>query len=259
MSNYLKSELYRIFHSKFTYFFILISSGLLLSSNVMLAIIKYSDEAFPYATTKFSLGNVYTNIMLVYLLCVMVANMIFGNEHYNHTFKNTVSYGIPRGQIYLGKFIVEVIYALIALVIILGVHIGSAYLLLENSGPEHLEILLRAYFACIPLFLSALAITHCFSFIIESVGNAISAAIGIITALPLVCNLLAMRFEFFQKVAEFLPWNIISSGSFDEVNNVIVFYWSTEEGLRNCWIYGILQMLLFFVIGYMVFRKKEIK
>lgn len=259
MSNYLKSELYRILHCKFTYVFIAISSVLLLSSSVLLAIVKHVDDSFPYAITDFAFGIVNSNLLIVYLLCIIVSNMIFGNEHYNHTFKNTVSYGIPRGKIYIGKFLIESIYALVALMIILGIHILGAFLLLENTGTESLRILLRSYFACIPFFLSALALTHCFGFIMESVGNAIATAVGIMIALPMVCNILAMKFELFRKIAGVLPWNLMGGGSYDEVNQVMRFYWSTGEGFRNCWIYGILQMLLYLIIGYIAFRKKEIK
>jgi ABC-type transport system involved in multi-copper enzyme maturation permease subunit len=238
--------------------FIGICSLLLLSSNVVLAACKWTDKEFSYATTDFSFSNVTGNMAMVYILCMVVTGMIFGNEHTNHTMKNSVSYGIPRGTIYFGKLLVQIAYSIIAVAIIVGVHIASGYLLLENSGVKDLNLLLRACTACIPLFIFGLAVTNCFVFNIEGFG-AIAASSGIMIALPLVCNLLGMKFNLFRKFAEILPWNMITSGGYNEATKTIVSYWTAGDGYRNCWIYGLIQVLVVAVLGYMAFRKKEIK
>ncbi len=259
MSNYLKSEFYRLIHYKWTYLFIAICSLLLLSSNIVLAAVKTTDSHFPYATTKFSFSNAYSNYAMVFILCIMVAIMIFGNEHGNHTMKNCVTYGIPRGTIYLGKLIVQVIYAIIAFVIIIGVHIISAYCLLENSGPKEFELLIRTSLACLPFLIFGLATTNAFAFILESTGSAVAASCGIMFAFPLICNLLAKRFLAFEKLSEFLPLNIISSIEYDQAEGALKMYWDTTAGFRNCWVFGIIQTVLIAGIGYLLFRKKEIK
>lgn len=259
MFSYIKSEFYRLFRNKGSYLFIVICSLLLLSSNVVLAIVKSTDSKFPYATTDFSLSNVYTNMIMVFILCIMVSIMVFGNEHNNHTMKNCISYGISRRTIYFGKLIVQILYAFVAFTIILGIHVASGYLLLENSGPQPLEVLLRTCFACLPLFLFGLAVANCFVFVIESVGSAIAASCGIMIVLPLVTQLLGMRFVFFEKFSEILPANIINAADFDPIKQEITFYWSTNTGLLNCWSLGMIQMVLFVLIGYVLFNRKEIK
>lgn len=258
MTSYIRSEFYRILHNKWTYLFIAICSALLVSSNIVLAAVKHTEPDFGYANTSFSIANFISSISVVYILCIMVASMIFGNEHNNHTMKNSVSYGISRGTIYFGKLIVEIIYAIAAFVIITGFHVGSTYLLLEHSNLNEFNELFRLFLVCIPLLLFALAATNCFVFIIEGSGAATGAAVGLLVAFPIVNNYLGMKFVLFRKLSEILPWNIIGNMSIMDPYR-LVLPWSGNAGYYNPWLYGILQMVLISLIGYVIFRKKEIK
>ncbi len=259
MSSYIKSEFYRIFHYKWTYLFIAICSALLVSSNVLLAVLRYSDASFSYGNTAFAFANFISNVVFVFILCISVASMIFGNEHTNHTMKNSVSYGITRGKIYFSKLIIEIVYALIAFVIITGFFIASAYLLLEHSHENEIMELLKMFAASLPLLLFALATTNCFIFIIEGTGASIAAITGLLIALPLVSNFLGMKFEIFRRLAKVLPWNMISSIGIEMKPYSIVLPWAGNAGYYNCWLAGILQMIIIIIIGYLVFRKREIK
>ncbi|WFR59887.1 ABC transporter permease [Anaerocolumna sp. AGMB13025] len=255
---YIKSEFYRLQRYKWTYLFIALCSLLLLSSNIVLAVLKYTDASFPYATTYFSFSNVTTSMVMVYVLCIVVSSMVFGNEHAGHTMKNSVSYGISRGKIYFGKLIVQMVYAIAAFTIIIGFHVISSYLLLEDSGIQQLKILLRACTAALPLFLFGLAASNCFTFNIEGSG-AIAASSGLMIALPLVCNALGMKFHLFEELTKLLPWNILSYIGSDDKAGSLIFYWTDSVGYRNCWILGTVQTILIAFAGYLWFRKKEIK
>jgi ABC-2 type transport system permease protein len=258
MSSYVKSEFYRLVHYKWTYLFIGICSTLLLSSNIVLAVCKYVDSTFPYATTKFSFSNVYSSMAFVFILCIAVTGMIFGNENNHHTMKNSISYGISRGTIYFGKLLIQIIYAIIAFTVIISIFVVSAYFLLENSGPEHLNVLIRAVLASLPLFIFALATTNCFIFIIEGSGM-IMASCGVLIIIPLISNFLGMKFKFFAEVGNYLPYNILNDVTFNEVGKVLELYWGTSVGFRNCWIVGIVGTIFIAMIGFFVYRKKEIK
>jgi ABC-type transport system involved in multi-copper enzyme maturation permease subunit len=259
MINYIKSEFYRLLHSKGSYLFIIICSALLISANVVLAAVGHTEENFPYNNTGFSFSLLYSYLPIIFILCVSVASIVFGNEHTNHTMKNSISYGISRGGIYFGKLITEVVYAVTALVLISGFYIGSAYLLLANSHSGDPEVLVRAYFAALPLLLFALATTNCFLFIIESTGGAITAVIGVLIAFPLVSNFLGMKFVLFRKLSEILPWNLINKMTFNYEKYQLILPWEGNTGYINYWLYGVLWMVLFVLIGFFVFRKKEIK
>ena len=259
MINYIKSEFYRLLHSKGSYLFIIICTALLLSANIILALVGRSEASFPYDSTAFTLGLFYTDLPMVFLLCVSVVSTVFGNEHTNHTMKNSVSFGLSRGCIYIGKFLVEIIYSLVAFLIIGGVFVGSSYLLLENSNVGELELLFRASFAALPLLLFALATSNCFLFIIEGTGGAITATIGALLALPIISNYLGLKFVIFQKIAKILPWNLITNMKFNPDKIQLILPWEGSTGYLNYWLYGGAQMLLFVLIGYFVFSRKEIK
>lgn len=259
MYRYLQSEFYRLLRYKWAYWFIGICSLLLLSANIVLAAVKQSDSSFQYATTRFSFAYIYSSMIAVFLLSIMVSVIAFGNEYNNHTLKNCVSYGISRGTVYLGKLFVQIAYALTAFVTILGIYVASGYLLLENSGPQELNLLLLTSLACLPLFIFVVAATNCFAFIIESTGGAIAAVIGVIAAFPIVSNNLGMRFEFFAQLSKILPWNMINSIGFNAENYTLQFTWAAETAYRNYWLLGILHTVLVSFIGYILFRKKEVK
>jgi ABC-2 type transport system permease protein len=258
MINYLKSEFYRIFHAKSTYLFIIICSALLISASILLAIVKLSEPDFPYATTYFAISLMISNVMIVYFLCITVSNMIFGNEHTNHTLKNTISYGISRSTIYFGKLIVQIVYAFLAFTLIVGCYIGSSYLLLENSGPEIMELLFKMYAAVVPMFLFALAATNCFTFIMDSAAGSIAATCGLMIGFPIVTGFLGMKFEFINKISNITPWNLIGNIDIDFENYVLTLFWQ-ENGHVKYWIAGLAQMLIVVIVGFVVFRKKEIK
>ncbi len=258
MINYIKSELYRLFHSKGSYLFIAICSVLLISVNVLLASVGHSDPQFPYDRTDFSIAFISSGWSVLFILCALVASIVFGNEHANHTMKNSISYGIVRGNIYLGKFIVALIYALLAFLIILGLFIGTAYLLLENSGTDALMMLLKAILVALPLLISALAASHCFLFMIEGTAGAITSIIVATVVFPVVSNYLGMRFEIFLKLAKILPYNLMGFISYNEQFQ-LQLPWEGSAGYMNYWLYGLLWTLVFLVIGYIIFGKKEIK
>lgn len=259
MLSYIKSEFYRLLRNKWTYLFIIICSGLLTSANVVLAALHVSDPTFPYATTKFSISFLCSYFSVIFLLCIMVASMVFGNEHSNHTMKNSISYGISRGYIYFGKLIVEIVYSIAAFAIITCVDIVSAYLLLENSETLYLEMLLKTCFVAFPLFLFVLAAMNCFAFIIESTGAGIAAIVGLLIALPQVTGVLGMKFVFFKEFSKILPWNMINNIGYEAGTSKLILPWEGATGYNNYWIIGIAWMLIMAILGFVIFKKKEVK
>ncbi|MEN6312878.1 MAG: ABC transporter permease [Clostridiaceae bacterium] len=259
MSNYFRSEIYRLIHNKWTYLFLGMCSMLLLASNIVLAAVKHTDSNFTYATTYFAFSFAYTSMQTVLLLCITVSFIVFDNEYKNSTMKNSITYGIQRGTIYFGKLFIQILYAIAAFVIIIGIHILSAYLMLENSGPNELEAYIRSCLACLPFFIFGLAAANTFAFLIEGTGGAVTASGTVIVAFPMVCNLLGKRFVIFNKLSELLPWNMIGSVKYDAVKKVLLMYWDTDPGFLNCWVSGIIQAVLIVGIGYVLFRRKEIK
>jgi hypothetical protein len=93
----------------------------------------------------------------------------------------------------------------------------------------------------------------------ESTGAAVSAIIGVLMVLPIISNFLGMKFKFFYNLSKVLPYNMINSIQIDPKNYTLKFYWDTAIGYQMYWLIGILQMVLFALIGYAIYRRKEIK
>ena len=224
----------------------------------MLCLVKISDASFPYATTKYSFSTIYTNLYMILILCITVSQIIFGSEHQNHTLKNSISYGISRSKILCGKMVVQVLYSLICFFIVMGVYILSAYLLLEHSGSMYLTILIKGCLSGIPFFLCALAIgTMTFS-LFESTGLAIGIAMTILLVVPILLSQLAMKFEFFYELSKLMPVTNLSDYSFAD-DGTFHAAWIHQSGMLRSYFLGFLEAGIFFLIGIIGFRKKEIK
>lgn len=115
------------------------------------------------------------------------------------------------------------------------------------------------FIASLPLFLFAIATTNCFSFIIEGSGAAIGAEVGLLIAFPIVSSFLAMKFEIFQKLSAVLPWNMINNIMINNHPYGIVLPWTGTAAYYYCWLVGMVQMIIITLIGFVIFRKKEIK
>ena len=258
MSNYLKSEVYRITHTRASYAFLLVCSLLMIAFNFLLCVVKISDDAFPYATTEFSFSTIYTNLYIILILCITVSHIIFGSEYQNHTLKNSISFGISRSRILCGKMIIQVLYSLICFLVVIGVYILSAYLFLENSGSLYLEILLKGCLSGIPYYLCALAIgTMTFS-LFESTGLAIGVAMLILAVVPVLLSQLAMKYDFFYELSKLMPITNLSDYSFSD-DGTFHAAWLNQSGMVRSYFLGFIEAVIFFLISMTGFRRKEIK
>lgn len=257
MLNYLKSEVYQIVHKKAAYLFIIICTGLLIAMNVVLHQVGAGDAKFSYDTTAFSFSTIYSNLYFILILCITVSTIIFGEEFQNHTLKNSISFGISRRTIILSKMILEILYAIIAFIIIIGCFIGSAYLLLENSGSIQLEYLLKGCIAGIPLFIFVLALCNTLYALVEKTGLCVGIATIIILVFPLVVNEFANRYDIARKIAEYLPLNMISAYRFTETG--FTADWLNPNVILKYYGVGLIYSAIALIIGLIIFRNKEIK
>ena len=101
----MKSEWFRTFHRKYLY----ITTGCLCALVILASVFLKVNEDVMYDMTDymgtFLLSIVTTGLSMGYYLTMIVADMIFSDEYKHQTLKNTVSYGISRVKIYLGKLI----------------------------------------------------------------------------------------------------------------------------------------------------------
>ena len=259
MTNYIKSEVYRNLKSKGNYIFLFGGMGFAIFLNIALGLYSNSQVNFPYGNTEFSFSSFYTSMSMIMILCLPLVATIYGHEFKYNTLKNSISYGIPRNQIYFGKFLMELIISLINLICISGVYIISAYVMLENSGIVYLNELLRSLIACFPLLIMSITVAHCFYFIFENETNVGVMWVGVMVVIPMIVNMAGRGISFLEKVAYWMPWNIITNIEYDSIAQTLVMHWSSQEGLIECFIVGAIGTIIFYILGLILFKKREIK
>lgn len=258
MLNYLKSELYRLFHSLGLYLFIGICSLCAISFNCILWALDITTTNFPWATIKFSFSTLDTNMSVVMLLTAALASIIVVDEFKLRTLNNSVAFGISRTKIYISKLLITLLGCFLSLFIIEGLFIGSGYLLLDTSNSHALTNLLTATVACIPSFIAAFTAFITIYFILGSMTSAIWNWIGFILGIPMITSILGLKFQFFEWLDSWLIYSVTASCTFDEQSNSLVYLWSSTEGMLHCLLAGFLGTIVFLIIGILKFRKKSL-
>ena len=257
MLNYIKSELYRIRTSKSTYVMFILFGVLVVLYNVMIYGFKIADATFPYGTTKFSLGTLCGSVQMLLIICLVIASVIFSGEFKNNTIKNVISFGISKTQMYIGKYIVTLLYAFILMPVIAFLYALSAYLLLDNSGSQYLVLFIKALTINLPIFISCITLGMALFFAVQNEVTSYWIWGTIIVIVPTVLALIGIKVDLLADIAKWLPWNMVSSGEMTDTGYVYV--WGTFSGAIKSIISGFVFSILFFIIGITSFRRTEIK
>lgn len=268
MMNYIKSELYRIMHSKGIYLLTGICTALLLSMNIMLGYFK-GVEHFSYATTEFVFKMVWSALNVVFFLTLCMGGIVFAEEYKNKTIANSVAFGYSRISLYFGKLLTGLIVSVGALAVVLAVFIGSAYLLLENSGIDVLITLLKGIGASVPILVAGEAAALTLLFLAGSSSGATWSWMGIMIGVPIISELLGMKFDFFRKLSGWLAYEVLQNGqqlimveseteAGMSVEPQIVLTWMTQAGLTRMLLVGVIGTAVFVIWGIAGLRRREI-
>lgn len=259
MTNYIKSEFYRNINNKGNYLFLFGSIGFVIFINVALGIFAKGQVNFPYGNTKYSLSSFYTYMGLLMLISVFLVSLVFGQEFKNSTLKNSIAFGISRSEIYFGKYLVEVVICTINLVLISSAYVLAAYMILEDSGIIYLKDFLQAIIACFPLLLVSVTAANCFYFMFDNESMAVTIWSIVIVFIPLLISMAGRKINILGKIANWLPWNMVGNARFDSSSKRMIMLWNSQEGFIRCFIVGIIGILIFYILGLVMFNKKEIK
>lgn len=266
MLNYIKSECYRVMHSRSTY----VMTGIMAVLPVLFHIILYvtgvassTTQDFPYDITSFSFSFLAGSPMLFTYAGLIVAAVLYEEEHKNGNMKNAVAFGISREKLFLGKCITAVLTATVIMALVLTAYIGSAWFLLEHTGPTSLKIILTeipaVYGTAVASMILGIALLAYFK-------NEVMAAMlwaVIVYAIPRVLLLAGMvllgqwGIEFLWDFAQLLPANLFQFGAKVNMSHCEVL-WKTSQGMTKCVIVGIVGTVLAIVAGIVMLRKKEV-
>lgn len=254
MLNYIRSECYRALRRKgYMIFF-----GILALLAVLVNILATGDT--PFNTTATSMTVVLNMFNSVTLLTLAVSDLVFSDEHKHQTMKNALAFGYSKTDIYIGKFLTQVILAFVLAVLLFGIYLIATYVLLEN--PAEAAPTVRTFFltllGSVPVWLGSLALGNAVLFLVKNstasgflfaglivLPEPILAIIGLFGKMDGVCAALSKN----------LLWTQIGqmTGPF--------FLSGTVPGIEiigRVATVGIVHMIVFLIIGLMLFRKKEI-
>lgn len=256
MTNYMKSEFYRIFRTKALFIFVGACLGVVLLYVGVLWVISMLDVDFPWATTKFAFSTLETGMNIPLFLSAVMGSLVVSDELKYRTFNNSVAFGIPREQIYLSKVIVGMAASAFCLLVTEAGLIGSGYLLLENSGEAYTLSLLKGTVACIPAWIAGMAAFMSLYYVTGSGSAGIWVWLLVIVAAPMAVEVLGMRFDFCARLASWLLYPMVTSVTPTE--EWLEFNWSTTAGILRCQEAGIIGIMLFIVLGILGIRRREL-
>lgn len=196
------------------------------------------------------------------LLLMVLADTAFGDERRLETFKNAVSAGVPRFTLYFGKLLSGLLLAFLHLAAAWGAFAVSGLLLLPPYGGEYTVRELAAgagllLAQAVPLWMGVFGILHLLYF---SFRNGLLAVLAVALASPFLSPVL---FSLQLPAAEALSrmqllyyfYSIVLEDTFSA-------YLREEkqiyELLAQCWLAGGGHFLLCTLLGWAVFRRRDI-
>lgn len=249
MFNYIRSELYRFTHTRPVYIITVVCCALVLFMNLLLYF--YGGGAEWYTNTSFSYSMLLSSPFILVFMGLIVAASLYENHRKNGNLKNTVAFGVGRVQIFLAQCLAGILTATIMLVIILAVYIGSAELLLANTGSWDAFDLIKST-ALVYLIACAGLVTFlvCGQHFHRDLSAGLAWGIPWIV-LPLASKYLGFKFSIFADLAGWLPYIYL--------NNINPSAWWDDPTLiEKSLLCGMIGILVFGLIGVVSLRKKDL-
>ena len=257
MINYIRSEFYRILHTKDIYLFNLVLMAGVLALNGGIYIAAATLPNIRYAKVQFVLSFLTGSMEFLFAAGAILAGLLFSGERRNGVMKNAVAYGISRTSLFFGKCIVSFVMALASMILLTAVYIISAVLLLEGPAQPYVEQMLEGIAANLPFAAAALILAVGFIQLFEKELIAGLAWMGVIYLIPSVSYTVGFQFWVVAKIAAWMPRNYLMT----EVTAGMSGYeclWSEPAGAAKCVIAGVIGIAVFLILGAVINRRKEI-
>lgn len=253
MVNYIRSEIYRTIKNRNFKIMFVIFAVLIVASVVVLNNMMKVDSTFRYGNTRFALGNIYMQMTMIFTVVVVFSAIMDNAECTNSTIKHSVSFGISRNTIYIGRFIVQAIVGILVYILMFILLISLSFLLLKHSNVNEINIYIRVTIGSATCLLAVLAVTHFFLMNIKNQAIALTFPVIIMVVAPGIINMIGRKVEIIKSIAYYLPYNLVGFDS------------ELVQGGSGIKVYliplavGLVWIVTFILSGIYVFNKKEIK
>lgn len=190
--------------------------------------------------------------MLPLFLLVYVPYFFEDNKY--DTLKNSVSSSISKWEIYLGKFLNQIILLIISIIVALVsfVIIINIFNIAGNDQVNNMILIIKKLFISFPVYISLLALYDLVVSVFKKEGLAIFMCVIVIQAV----NALSTVLDYYggkiaQEITPYILTNPLKTIIFN--NNI------TGEILNKCLIGGGISLIIYLVIGIAIFNKRDVK
>lgn len=248
--NYISSELYKTKNRMYAKMFILISCICVVGA---VALLKMTAVNGFNPNMNFVLQISPVFYVAFEFLILIVVDVVFSEEYKHHTLKNPVAFGIDRKSIYIGKVVVEIAYAIVVFVICMSVLILASYLILgvdTSTFGYDIKIFLLKSLTFLPLGIAALSFANFLAFTINSSNIFSLIYVGLVIGASKIISLLGYFNQNILKLNAFLPSTYMKMFQNEGIANELI--------VKSFGI-GVLYLVIFAILGIVLFSRKEIK
>ncbi|MGL5480086.1 MAG: ABC transporter permease [Clostridium sp.] len=244
MFRVLKSELYKS-NRLGTY----IINGIIVLGILLLALLTKDNGIKEHGL--FFLTDIAFSMLPLFSL--VYVSYFFEDNKYD-TLKNSVSSSISKSEIYLGKFLNQVILLIISIIVALVsfVIIINVFNIAGNDQVNNMILIIKKVFISFPVYISLLALYDLVVSVFKKEGLAIFMCVIVIQAV----NALSTVLDYYggkiaQEITPYILTNPLKTIIFN--NNI------TGEILNKCLIGGGISLIIYLVIGIAIFNKRDVK
>ncbi|WP_415298306.1 ABC transporter permease [Clostridium perfringens] len=250
MLNLIKAELYKIARRPLYITICIIFNLLIILAGIAMHYAFLENSRIPdFSALVFITINFMGAIPWIMLMFIDIVL----EEYKENTLKNLISSSISKEKVYLSKYIVQVIIFLVIEITAVLTMIGTSYalgLVGPNGFSDFMEVILRLLIA-FPIYISALAIYDFITIITKKEGLAVVVILGIVSGVPMIFSILSSIYEgIFTLIYPYLLFNPLKS----LVSEVL-----TTKIIGTNIIVGIINTVVFLILGILVIRKQEVK
>lgn len=242
MMKIINADLYKSFHRMYLYILMGSLAGAAILLNVLLASLKIPLEGSFQLTVNF--------LIMPMLFLSMFADIITAEENKEHTLKNTVSFGISRTQLYLGKVASTILVMAAVATVTLFAYLVSAFLLLQPQK-NHLDALLTDYAlrigAVFLLYIAAIIFATLLATMFKRNALFTFAYLGGLFIPVYLCKLLKLANPVFGKIGIYLLAN--------QANTIGAV--AQSQLMTTVWI-ALAHITVFTAFDLVLFRRQEI-
>ena len=254
MTGYIKRELQRVSGRRMTtvYLICLILICILANLAVMAFTLIYGSErdgvlgsnVLSFATWCFCIP---------YYSCIFIADLTFGKEYPNPQIKDSVTKDLKRAQLYLGKFITELIVAFVFMILAFGILLITTRIFHSDIAMDDISLFTQNMCTAIPLWIAGVAFGNMFLFIFEDKRKAYLGFFVLTLLIPRTIMLFAAK--PFYIPAFIAVRRILISQSFGH----IPYAADPERSVPFIVLQGLIYTALACIIGICVYNRKTVR